>query len=531
MKSRQSKRQHRRKQNTIRIWLLTLLVIVIIGVGGRVWYMHQQVSNAETSTTVDDGQNGDTITQGQDSNKATDASNPANDKGTAAQQSAPTVDENYDLVLIGSEIEGILMAKAAHDEGLNVLILDPRDEPGGQLLQGQMLVLDEPNNNKKVSLVQGEMKKLYNAYNSGEIRKESDFVTYYNGLIQGITLKSGITLGHIQQDEVNAMHSISSITYTQKDGTEHTVAARYFVENTDYAALSSKLDVTRIPGVESIFSDTDKPEYMAATYMLKFKNVDWLALHSATLLDYPLSNLEAKYGTNTYVDYDFGTGFNKITDKLKLADSQLKLRGINSTYQKHGDVIINALLIYDVDPSNPESVRNAIAKGKAAAPDVLTFLRENIPGYKHAELNGFPDYLYIRDYNRYQTDYVLTYNDVQNSKMFWDNVSVGGYPMDIQGTREVPTGKGYGKPDFYGIPMRSFELKDYDNVLVAGKNIGAEIQAYGSARITPTTALAAETMGIILGHEGKEKRLRELTQSDFEQIHEYLRKDYHISLE
>ncbi|MCL9659102.1 FAD-dependent oxidoreductase [Paenibacillus hunanensis] len=457
-------------------------------------------------------------------------SNPTAEEQAAAEP-APAIDEQYDLVLIGSEIEGVLMAKAAHDEGQKVLILDPREKPGGQLLQGQMLVLDEPNNNKKISLVQGEMKKLYNAYNGGEIRKEQDFIKYYDGLVEGIPLKSGIKLGHIQQDEQGSMHKVDSITYTEQDGSQHTVGARYFVENTDYAALTSQLDAKRIPGVESIFSGhASKPEYMAATYMLRFKHVDWLALHSATLLDYPLTRLEAKYGTNTYVDYDFGTGFNKITDKFQIADSQLKLRGINSTYQKDGEVIINALLIYDVDPSNPESVQKAIAKGRAEAPRVLEFLRENIPGYKRAELNGYPDYLYIRDYNRYETDYVLQADDLMNSTMFWDNVSIGGYPLDVQGTREVPTGKGYGKPDAYGIPLRSFELKDYDNVLVAGKNIGASIKAYGSARITPTTALAAQTIGIILGREGKEKKLRDLTKEDFEHIHDYLRTEYRISL-
>ncbi|WP_238557858.1 FAD-dependent oxidoreductase [Paenibacillus shenyangensis] len=527
MKSRRSEKHGRRKRKSVRIPIITAVVALILIAAGAVWYMqHQAIRIAGQGSTVSGQSNNESNTV-QNGNNGT---NTANGQADQANVPAPSADEHYDLVLIGSEVEGILMAKAAHDEGLNVLILDPREKPGGQLIQGQMLVLDEPNNNKKISLVQGEMKKLYNAYNHGEIRKESDFIKYYNSLIQDIPLKSGIDIKQIQQKEENGQYAIASLTYTEKDGAEHTVDARYFVENTDYAALSSQLHTTRIPGVESIFGGGDKPEYMAATYMLKFKNVDWLALHSATLRDYPLSNLEAKYGTNTYVDYDFGTGYSKVTDKFKIADSQLKLRGINSTYQKDGEVIINALLIYDVDPSDPESVRTAIAKGKAEAPHVLEFLRENIPGYKNAELNGYPEYLYIRDYNRYETDYVLQYEDAINSKMFWDDVSIGGYPLDIQGTREVPTGKGYGKPDAYGIPLRSFELKNYDNVLVAGKNIGASIKAYGSARITPTTALAAEVIGIILGHEKDGKRLRDLTEDDFRTIHAYLKKDYHISL-
>lgn len=500
-----------KRQKSLLLWgLLLIVIIALIPVGMNLFSASNPTQQASPP--------GETTT---------DSTYDSADIPTP-QPATPTISQTYDLVVIGSEVEGILMAKAAHDEGQKVLIIDPREKPGGQLIQGQMLVLDEPNTNKKKSLVQGEMKKLYNAYNAGDIRTEEQFTDYYNSLIQGIPLESGIQIDQIQQSDTDANYAITSLTYKTKDQQSHTIAAKYWVENSDYNALTSKLHVTRIPGVESIFGG-DKPEYMAATYMLRFKGVDWLKLHSATLLDYPLTNLEAKYGTNTYVDYDFGTGFNKITENFKSLDPQLKLRGINSTYQKDGDVIINALLIYDVDPANPESVQDAIAKGKAEAPRVLTFLKENIPGYEHAELNGFPDYLYIRDYNRFETDYVLPYEDVVASKMFWDNVSIGGYPMDIQGTRSVPTGKGYGKPDFYGIPLRSFELKSYDNVLVAGKNIGASIKAYGSARITPTTALAAETIGIILGHETK--KLRDLNEEDFKRIHQYLSEDYNIKLD
>ncbi len=127
----------------------------------------------------------------------------------------------------------------------------------------------------------------------------------------------------------------------------------------------------------------------------------------------------------------------------------------------------------------------------------------------------------------------MNYKDVMSGRMFWDNVTVGGYTVDLQATRVVKKGIGYGKPDRYGIPLRSFELKSYDNVLVAGKNIGAEIKAYGSARIIPTTALAGETMGILLGREWKQghKRLSELTPGDFRRIHRYLKKDYDIRID
>lgn len=435
-------------------------------------------------------------------------------KTVKADKTAKTAKEGnrYDVVVIGSELEGVLLAKAAHDLGLKVLILDPREKPGGQLIQGKMLVLDEPKTNQKKSLIQGELRKLYDGYNAGTLRTDAQFEKYYNRLIAGIPLASGVHIQNVQTDPEGAgdLQSLQSLTFQKKDRSIYTVQSRYWVENTDFAALTSMLKVKRIPGVESIFHG-DKPDYMAATYMLKFKNVNWNKLHSATLKSYPLTRLEKQYGPNTYVDYDFGTGFSNITAKYKPHDPQLRLRGINSTYQKNGEVIMNALLIYNVNPADSKSVDAAIKKAKAEASGILKFLRANLPGYERAELNGFPNYLYIRDYDRYETEYVLQVEDLMNTRMFWDNVSIGGYPVDIQGTQSVPNGKGYGKPDHYGIPLRSFELKSYENVLVAGKNIGASAKAYGSARVTPTTGLAGETIGIILGSELNGKSLRELT--------------------
>lgn len=443
--------------------------------------------------------------------------------------------QRYDIVMIGSEIEGVLLAKRAHDAGLSVLILDPREKPGGELIQGQMLVLDEPNDNRKRSLVQGEMKSLYDGYNAGTIRKLSAFENYYRKMIRGIPMRSGIVIDSVEINgtgKSNQGKTLKSITYLAKDGKLYQVQAGYFVENTDFNALTVHLGNKRIPGMESLYNGK-KPDYMAATYMLRFKGVNWGKLHQAVLEDYPLTNVVKKYGPNTYVDWDFATGFSNITYQYKPRDSQLLLRGLNATYQKDGEVIVNGLLIYDVDPADPKSVRSAVAKGKAEAPYIAKFLREHIPGFSKAQLNGYPDYLYIRDYNRYETEYVLTYKDVMSSRMFWDNVTLGGYPVDLQATRALKKGIGFGKPDRYGIPLRSFELKNYDNVLVAGKNIGAEIKAYGSARIIPTTALAAETMGILLAREWKKghKRLSELTAADFRRIHQYLKKDYNIRVD
>jgi hypothetical protein len=435
--------------------------------------------------------------------------------------------EAYDVVVIGSEIEGVLLARAAHDHGRSVLILDPRPGPGGQLLQGQMLVLDEPRDKNRRSLVQGRMKYLYDGYNRGTIRRLEEFGAFYHELLKPVPIESGIEIRDVRTGTRGDVRTLDFIEYRAPDGGIRRVTAGYWVENTDHAALTGRLGVTRIPGLESLFQGGGPdPEYMAATYMLRFRNVRWTELRKATLKEYPIANLREKYGPNTYVDRNFGTGFSKIMERYEPASDRLKLRGLNMTYQRDGRVVVNALLVFDVNPADPQSVREAVELGRNEAPRILAFLRENLPGFGRAELDELPDYLYIREFDRYETLYVLTRDDLMSSRMFPDNVSIGSYGIDIQAARRIKNGIGLGKPDRYGLPLRSFLLREMENVIVAGKNAGAAADAYGSVRITPNTALAAEVIGILIGRE--EKRLRELDGNDFKRIHQYLEKDYKI---
>lgn len=430
----------------------------------------------------------------------------------------------YDVVVIGSELQGVLLAREAQKLGLSVMVLDPREKPGGELIQGEMLFLDEPFNKQRKSLVQGEMKTLFKEYNKGKIRDLDEFTDYYNKLIRDLPLKSGVKINAVHEAAAGQSHTMQSLLYTDRDRRQYKLEAGYWVENTDFNALTGKLQhKKRIPGME-VVEKSDQPDYMGATYMLRYKNVDWKKLYKDVLKHYPLANVQKVFGPNTYVDRNFGVGFSNIMSQYQPANQLVRLRGLNISNQGNGEVIINGLIMYNVDPSSDASVNKALRKGQVEAPRILEFLRTHLAGFEKAQMNGYPSYLYIRDFNRYETDYVLKYEDVMKGRMFYDNVSIGAYPVDLQGTVNIPHGISFGSPEPYGIPLRSFLLKEYNNVIVVGKNIGADIKAYGTARIMPNNALAAQSIGVILAYESKKKQLKDLTPEDFERIHRYLKR-------
>jgi hypothetical protein len=267
---------------------------------------------------------------------------------------------------------------------------------------------------------------------------------------------------------------------------------------------------------------------MSAGVMMKFKNVDWRAWMNAFNAMKP-EERKKKFGY-AYLNDSFAIGFDGVTKAYKPTNDRVFLRGLNAVNQRDGEVLINALLVYNVNPADDKSVAEALELGNKETPLILEHFRKTLPGWEHAQVNGYPSYPYIREYNHYETDYVLQVSDLLSGRMFWDNVSIGGYPLDLQGISANKWGIEMGKPDKYGMPLRSFILKGYDNVIMAGKNVGASALAYGSARIQPNTSTAAESIGVILGQIHGKQKLSELKESDMKALQQYLATRYHIIL-
>jgi hypothetical protein len=420
------------------------------------------------------------------------------------------------------------LARAAADEGLSVAVLDPRSAFGGQVLQGEMLFLDTTTDAHGKSLVQGRVKELFDGFKSGKIRKLPEFQQYMEKLVKGIPVEQAVRLDRVETEKASdGSDRIDALVYTGQDGKQRRISSSYWVENTDYAALVSKLKATRLPGLEKFYGQS-QIEYMSAGYMMKFKNVDWKKWQASFNALKPDAR-KKKFGT-AYLTESYALGFDAITKAYKPSNDRLFLRGLNAVNQRDGDVLINALLVFGVNPADDASIQQALDLGKKEVPLILDQFRRSLPGWEHAELNGFPAYLYIREYNHYETDYTLQVSDMLSGRMFPDDVSIAGYPLDLQGITANKWGIEMGRPDKYGMPLRSFLLKGYDNVIMAGKNVGSTALAYGSARIQPNTSLAAESIGVLLGEIRGKYELKQVPPAEMQRVQALLASKYHIKV-
>jgi hypothetical protein len=99
-------------------------------------------------------------------------------------------------------------------------------------------------------------------------------------------------------------------------------------------------------------------------------------------------------------------------------------------------------------------------------------------------------------------DYIMTEHDAVSGGHFDDEVAYGGWPMDDHypygmrqtGDVNIPTTMIHLK-EIYGIPLRSLNSVNIENLMFAGRNISVTHAALSSTRVMGTCALIGQAAG------------------------------------
>lgn len=125
---------------------------------------------------------------------------------------------------------------------------------------------------------------------------------------------------------------------------------------------------------------------------------------------------------------------------------------------------------------------------------VFEFLRHYVPGFEKSRMLEVAPRLGVRESRRIVCDYVLTGEDVTHEARFPDAIGLCNSPVDIhdpdgQGAIMLTTGAGY------GIPFRCMLPVGLDGILVAGRCASVDHIAFGSTRNQPACATMGEAAG------------------------------------
>lgn len=381
----------------------------------------------------------------------------------------------YDVIVVGSEPEGISAAVAAAESGANTLLITQDPKLGGLFVMGQMNSLDlrtEPYHYQQ-GLFLRWWKEVGKGHSFDVIEAERAFTKMLSQA--GVTVKLGVS-------EILPVLEGNTIKGIQVASQQ--LLAKQVIDAT------SEMDFAAAAGAKYDFgfSSFGFNERMVDTLVFRIEGINWRALRRG---------VQAKGKTYANVDDHVAWGhFGGYPAKYQAVEPGIRLRGLNLGRQNDDSVLVNALLIYNIDPYDPASISNGFARAKREAPRIIEYLKAELPGFENAYFGGVADKLYIRETRHLRAECTLTTDMVMDNYVSTHSIAAGGYPLDVQTLTPFDNGYVYGTPEIYGAELCMNVPQGLDNLWVVGKAAGYDPIAASSARVVPFGMAIAEAVGL-----------------------------------
>ena len=161
-----------------------------------------------------------------------------------------------------------------------------------------------------------------------------------------------------------------------------------------------------------------------------------------------------------------------------------------------GVLHFNMTRVVKHDPTDAFSVSDAERTAREQVLEIVRFMKGNFAAFANASLMMTAASIGVRESRRIEARHLLTETELMAGTKFPDAIAAGNYQIDIHspdGTgaeiRELPPGA------WYTIPYRSLLPESLDNLVVAGRCIGATHAAQAAIRIMPTCICMGEAAG------------------------------------
>ena len=415
---------------------------------------------------------------------------------TAEPESLPTftnegtADSDYDVIVVGSDPEGIAAALSAARNGMKTLLLSKDSTPGGLYTLGALNFIDVPETRDGTLLVGGIYEEFVNAVGGSGF----DIVNAANVFNDMLTAEDNLTVryGAKFQEPVMNGNTITGVTVLEEGDMLVTYNAPYIIDATQDG------DVAAAAGAPYTYAGEDigeRDREMGVTLVFRVSGVNWDSMCRYLTIKRGIGEIFNK-STSMGVSGNTAWGFSDEGYAYEPSDEAMRLRGFNMAKQDNGDVLVNALLIFDVDPLDETSREEGIARAKAELENIIPYLQDEFWGFGDCELAGTAEDLYVRESRHITCEYNLTIDDVLENRDQDDRIAVTSYPVDVQPTKTQTYGTVVGYPDQYAVGYKSLVPQDVDGLLVVGRAAGYTSLAAGSARIVPTGMACGEAAGV-----------------------------------
>ncbi|NOV04119.1 FAD-dependent oxidoreductase [Paenibacillus planticolens] len=402
--------------------------------------------------------------------------------------------EAYDVIVVGTDPEGVAAAVSAARNGLNTLLVDGRNREilGGLMTLGWINSIDMNYSSSKNLLGKDDVfnKGFFSEWYSKIEGDSFDVNTAANAFYDLVKNESNIDV-LLKTKKIDPLlsedkKSVTGATITLENGSTQVVKAASVIDATQDGDFAAAAGVPFTIGHEDIGDPKSK---MAVTLAFRLKNV------TPEVWNLMAKRLNGDNNPDTGVNEVSVFGYGEMSKYPPLNKERAKMRGLNMGRENDDKVLINALQIFGVDAFDPKSVQEAFDIGKKELPNILDYMQKTFPEFASLELDGSAPELYVRETRHMQGEYRLNIVDVCTNNDQWDRIGFGSYPVDIQRISPTDSGTVVCKPKQYAIPFRSLVPQKVDGLLVVGRSASYDTLPHGSARVMPTGMAEGEAAG------------------------------------
>jgi FAD dependent oxidoreductase len=393
-------------------------------------------------------------------------------------------DARAPILVVGGTPAGVAAAVAAVRAGQSVYMTEARPYLGGDLTGAMLNMFDMDFSPAGEHLARGVFWDVYR-----QLGMTFDVETAKRVFMDEVRQEPGITLKLHRKPVAVMMNGpwVTGVVFENSRGDRETVCARRVIDATDDGDIAAMAGAPFTIGRED--SGIDR-SMMSATLVFEVAGVNW-----RQVVNY-IGGAREQHMRRGGVYQGNVWGYGPIMRLYKPEEPNIAIYDLNIGLQDDHTVLINGLLVFDVDGTDPASVDDGMRRAKSELPRLMDFLRDTAPGFAKATLVRTADYLYIRETRHIRGLYTLTANDIVAGRVFWDAVGVASYPIDIHPYKIGEFNPYAPKRFVYTIPFRSLVPYGTANLLMASRAISATYAAAASCRVVPTTMEEGQAVGL-----------------------------------
>ncbi len=386
---------------------------------------------------------------------------------------------DYDVVVIGGEPEGVAAAVSAARNGLDVLLVDEYDQPGGRIIQSKVGDVKPDVGPNGDLLNQGLFWELYQAFDGDDF----NLTTIQNALEKMLLAEDSLERLP-ERYVVDARVRRDRVVYiTLNDGQR--IRASRFIDATPGANAALQAGAVFFKGAEEIHYSGLIP----VSLVIEIGGLDWDLVFSEMHYD------EAEEAAG-FVLGEKELLFSDAMGKYQPLDPMIYVPGLKMVKQGNGTALVEAMYINEVDSLCLESREEAWLRGEREAEFLIRYMRQNLPGFQEAFLAVLAPRVTVQETRHLKSLYRLSLEDILEHRDFWDKISLSSSPVYNQTVFPTDKGRILGNPVLYSVPFRSLVPDGLTNLLVVGPSAGYTFFAQGSAGKIPLGINTAQAAGI-----------------------------------